>query len=92
MAYKRTLKIQVDSAENVLNTEATVIFEGWLADGKILDSGSNADPDDADNIITWLTFNNETECNEYFTLLGTKMTDGVDNTNFTILETTNELF
>ena len=92
MAYKRTLKIQVDSAENILNTEATAVFDDWVADGKILDSGSNADPDDADNIITCLTFNNETECNEYFTLLGTKMADGVDNTNFTIIETTNELF
>jgi hypothetical protein len=90
MAYKRTLKIRVDAPENILNTEATAVFDDWVDDGKIVDSGFNPDPDDANNIITWLTFINETECNEYFTLLGTILADGVDNANYTIIETINE--
>ena len=90
MAYKRSFTITVDSAENILNTEANAIFDEWVNSGKIINSGSNADPDDANNIITWVTFNNEAECNQYFTLVAAKMTTGVDDTNFTIVETTNE--
>ena len=47
MAYKRSFTITVDSAENILNTEANAIFDEWVASGKILNSGSNVDPDDA---------------------------------------------
>jgi len=89
MAYKRSFTITVDSAENILNTEANAIFDEWVNSGKILNSGSNVDPDDANNIITWVTFNNEAECNQYFAQIEAKMTTGVDDSNFTIVETTN---
>ena len=90
MAYKRTLKIRVDAPENILNSQSTAIFDEWVAAGKILQNGVEEDPDDSDNIITYLTFNNESECEEYFDLLTANMTEGVDDTNFTIIETTNE--
>ena len=90
MAYKRSFTITVDSAENILNEEANAIFDEWVNSGKILNSGSNVDPEDSNNIITWVTFNNEAECNQYFTAISGKMTNGVDDTHFTIVETTNE--
>ena len=90
MAYKRTLKIRVDAPENILNSQSTAIFDEWVAAGKILQNGVEEDPDESNNIITYLTFKNEEECEQYFDLLTANMTEGVDNTNFTIIETTNE--
>ena len=90
MAYKRTLKIRVDAPENILNSQSTAIFDEWVTSGKILQTGFDEDPDDSNNIITYITFNNESECEEYFDLLTANMIDGVDNTNFTVIETINE--
>jgi len=90
MAYKRSLKIRVDAPENILNSKSNAIFDEWVESGKILQTGVDEDPDDSNNIITYLTFNNEAECEQYFDLLTANMTDGVDNTNFTIIETINE--
>lgn len=90
MAYKRSLKIRVNAPEDILNSESNAIFDEWVESGKISSSGVEADPDDSNNIITYLVFRNQSECEQYFDLLTANMTDGVDNTNFTIIETTNE--
>lgn len=90
MAYKRSLKIRVNAPEDILNSESNAIFDEWVESGKISSHGVEADPDDSNNIITYLVFRNQSECEQYFDLLTANMTDGVDNTNFTIIETTNE--
>ena len=90
MAYKRSLKIRVNAPEDILNSESNAIFDEWVESGKISSSGVETDPDDSNNIITYLVFRNQSECEQYFDLLTANMTDGVDNTNFTIIETTNE--
>ena len=90
MAYIRRMKITVDDAGNIMNQDGKDIMESYVTLGKILDWGNTADPDDAGNILTWVKFPDEATCEEYYTALSGVMTAGVDDGNFTILETTNE--
>lgn len=90
MAYIRRMKITVDSADNIMNAEANDIMQSWLSLGRIIEYGNDADPENSANIITWVKFANEADADEYYTALSGVMTAGVDDTNFTIVSTTNE--
>jgi hypothetical protein len=90
MAYIRRMKIRVDSSDNIMNQAGKDIMESYETLEKILDWGNTADPDDANNILTWVKFPDEATCEEYYNALSEVMTAGVDDGNFTILETTNE--
>jgi len=91
MPYIRRMKITVDSAENILNPAANNIMKIWVESGRIIDHGSDIDSDNPANFITWVKFASEADAEEYYTALSTVMTPGVDNANFTIVETTNEI-
>jgi hypothetical protein len=91
MPYIRRTKITVDSTANILNEDANAIMESWIESGRIIEHGSDVDPDDSDNIITWVKFDSEDDADEYDAELSGVMTLGVDDINFTIVETTNEI-
>lgn len=91
MPYIRRRKITVDSTANILNEAATTVMESWIESGRIIEHGSDVDPDDSANFITWVKFDSEADADEYDTALSEVMTTGVDDINFTIVETTDEI-
>ena len=90
MAYIRRMKIKVDDAENIMNQAGKDLMQSYIESGKILDWGTDEDTNTTENVLTWVKFPDKDTCEEYYTAVSGVMTAGVDDSNFTILETTNE--